>query len=160
MTKYMKIFKILMFIIICELVGIAGSFFTVSSIGSWYIYLNKPVFNPPNWVFGPVWTILYALMGYSAYRIWTKGIKKEKVGNAKEYFIFQLVLNAIWTPVFFGSKDLLMALVIIAVLWLLILKTILLFYKLDKISAYLLIPYLLWVSFATILNFSLWYLNK
>jgi len=156
----MKSLKILGFVLVCELVGIAGSYFTISSIPNWYVTLAKPVFNPPNWLFGPVWTILYALMGYSAYLINEKRLKKKGVKEALRIFVIQLFLNGVWTPVFFGAKELFVALIVIAVLWIYILKTILKFYKIEKLASYLLIPYLLWVSFATLLNFSIWYLNK
>lgn len=155
----MKLLKILAFIIFCELVGIVGSYFTISSIPNWYATLNKPFFNPPNFLFGPVWTLLYALMGISAYLIWEKGIKKKDIKEALKLFTIQLFLNGIWTPIFFGAKELFVALIVILIMWVFILKTILKFRKINKIASYLLIPYLLWVSFASLLNFSIWYLN-
>jgi translocator protein len=157
---YKKILKIIGFIFACEFIGIAGSYFTISSIPTWYSTLIKPPFSPPNYLFGPVWTTLYALMGISAYLIWEKGLKKKETSAALKFFIVQLVLNAIWTPVFFGLKELFLALLIIVVMWVFILRTIMSFYRIDKTASYLMIPYLLWVSFATLLNFSIWYLNK
>lgn len=151
--------KILGFILICELIGILGSYFTISSIATWYATLNKPFFNPPNYLFGPVWTALYALMGISAYMIWEKGITNKSVMVALKYFGIQLFLNAIWSPIFFGKKDLLLALFVIILMWIFICFTIWKFYKIRKIAAFLMFPYLLWVSFATILNYSIWYLN-
>lgn len=145
---------------ICLLAGVFGTIFTISSIPTWYAFLNKPSFSPPNWIFGPVWTILYVMMGISIALIWQKGLKKKKVRDAVYFFGIQLLLNAIWTPIFFGAKDLLMALIVIFLMWIFILKTILAFGKISKNASYLLYPYLAWVSFATILNFSVWFLNK
>lgn len=148
------------FILLCELVGIIGSIFTFTSIADWYVYLNKPFFSPPNYLFGPVWTTLYALMGISVYLIWIKRVKNKKAEDGLKLFWIQLALNFIWTPVFFGAKNLFMALVVIGLLWVYIVKTIKAFAKVNKTAAYLLYPYLAWVSFASLLNFSLWILNK
>jgi len=155
--KLPKLTRLIVFVAICELVGILGSFFTVQVIPTWYAYLNKPTFNPPNWIFGPVWSLLYFLMGISAFLIWDKNKKDIKI--AKSLFIFQLFLNGIWSPVFFGLKNLLLALMIITALWFFIILTILKFYNISKKAAYLLIPYILWVTFASILNYSVWRLN-
>ena len=157
MPKYLRLVGL---VIICELVGILGSVYTVSSIPTWYFGLNKPFFNPPNYLFGPVWTILYALMGVSIFRILEIKKRDEKVKEAIKLFWIQLFLNGIWTPIFFGAKQLFLALIVIAFMWFFILKTIKAFAKIDKISAYLLYPYLAWVSFATLLNFSIWFLNR
>jgi tryptophan-rich sensory protein len=127
---------------------------------SWYSTLIKPPFNPPSWVFGPAWTILYILMAISAYLVWKKGFKKKNVKDALKIFGIQLVLNLLWSPVFFGLKNILMALILIMILWYFILHTIREFYKIDKMAAYLLYPYFAWVSFATILNLSIWLLNR
>jgi tryptophan-rich sensory protein len=143
----------------CELVGIIGSIFTFSSIPTWYAALNKPPFAPPNWIFGPVWTLLYFLMGVSFYLIWQQGWKKKKVGTAGKYFLYQLALNFVWSPIFFGLRSPLLALFVIIAMWILIVITIKQFYPLSKWAAYLLIPYLLWVSFATLLNASIAFLN-
>lgn len=126
----------------------------------WYSTLNKPFFTPPSWLFGPAWTVLYILMAISAYLIWRKGFKKQQVREALKIFGIQLVLNLIWSPVFFGFHQLFLSLVIILILWYLIFKTIIVFAKIDKIASYLLYPYILWVSFATVLNFSVWLLNR
>lgn len=155
-----KIFRYVLSIGICLLAGAVGTIFTVSSIPTWYVLLNKPSFSPPNWLFGPVWTILYILMGVSLAMVWLKGVKSKKVRDAILLFGIQLGLNAIWSPVFFGAKNLFLALVIIIFMWIYILKTILAFRKIDKTSSYLLYPYITWVSFASILNFSVWLLNK
>jgi benzodiazapine receptor len=152
--------KILVSVLVCLAAGGIGTPFTIQSIPTWYATLNKPAFSPPNYLFGPVWTLLYILMGIALYLIWKKGLKTKKVRNALSLFEIQLVLNLIWSPVFFGLKNILLALGIIIVLWIYILKTILAFAKIDKKASYLLIPYILWVSFAAVLNFSVWVLNK
>lgn len=153
MSKYLKLTG---FVIGCELVGILGSVFTIKAIPSWYLYLNKPFFSPPNWIFGPVWTILYLLMGIAIYQI-VNSKKNTKV--AIKMFLIQLALNFIWTPMFFGIKDLSLALLVILFMWYYILRTIQEFAKISKTASYLLYPYLAWVSFATLLNFSIWILN-
>lgn len=155
-----KFLKLVSSIVICFLAGGIGSVFTVSAIPTWYAYLNKPFFSPPNWIFGPVWTTLYILMGISLYLIWIKGFKTKKVRDAIVLFIIQLILNAIWSPVFFGYKNLLLAFVIIVAMIFYVVKTILAFGKIDKKASYLLYPYLAWISFASILNFSVWFLNR
>jgi len=144
-------------ILICELAGIIGSVFTFSAIPTWYATLAKPMFSPPNWVFGPVWTILYALMGVAAYMVWEKGGKHEP--RAMKAFGLQLFLNAIWTPVFFGLKDLFAAFVIIALMWAAIVVTMVLFWRVDRKASLLLSPYLAWVTFAAILNYGLAMMN-
>ena len=151
--------KLIISVIGCELVGILGSVFTVSSIPTWYATLNRPSFAPPNWIFGPVWTTLYLLMGVSFYLIWKQGWKKKKIRTAGNYFLAQLGLNFIWSPIFFGLRTPLIALLVIIAMWILIVMTIKKFYPLSKWAAYLLVPYLLWVSFATILNAAIAVLN-
>lgn len=141
---------------ICQSAGIIGAVFTVSSIQNWYNFLNKPAFSPPNWLFGPVWIILYFLMGISLYWIWIK----KSAGNALKIFAFHLALNASWSLVFFGLRNIFLALINIVILWILILIVIIKFYRVDKKAGLILIPYLLWVSFATVLNYNLWLLNK
>ena len=127
---------------------------------SWYGTLNKPFFTPPPWLFGPAWTILYVLIGISAHLVWKNGFKKKNVKEALKVFAIQLVLNLSWSPVFFGAKNIFLALIVIIFMLIFIAKTITVFAKINKLSAYLLYPYLAWVSFATILNFSVWLLNK
>lgn len=151
--------KLLVSVIGCELVGIAATPFTISAIRSWYQTLNKPFFSPPNWVFGPTWTILYFLMGVSAFLIWQKGYKSKKAKEALILFIIQLLFNFLWSVFFFGLHSIFLGLLDIIILWILILITTLKFYKISKIAAYLLIPYLLWVTFATLLNLSILILN-
>jgi len=139
--------------------GVIGSAFTFTGINSWYQYLLKPNFNPPSWLFGPVWTTLYILMGIALYLIWKDGLKKDFVKNSFLLFIVNLVLNSLWSIVFFGLQNPALAFLVIILLWLVILVLIIRFYKINKLASYLLIPYILWVSFASILNFSIWQLN-
>lgn len=154
--KYLKLF---VSIVLCELVGIAGTPFTTSAIPSWYAGLTKPFFAPPNWVFGPVWTILYALMGVSIFLILQKGIQKKQVRQAASIFAVQLFLNFTWSIVFFGARSPILGLINIILLASMIVLNIRLFYPLSKTAAYLLLPYLAWVSFATILNMAIFFLN-
>jgi benzodiazapine receptor len=153
------ILKLAFSIIVCELVGVLGSVFTAPAIGTWYAALNKPSFNPPNWIFGPVWISLYFIMGVSAYLIWRRGLKKPGVRISMFLFLVQLVLNAAWTPVFFGLRQPGAALAVIAAMWFAILATILSFRKASVTAAVLLIPYIAWVSFAAALNAAIVLLN-
>lgn len=142
---------------VCLSAGILGSFFTVSSIPTWYVTLNKPVFSPPNWVFGPVWTLLYIMIGVSFYLIWVSKVKNKQ--RAIHLFLIQLILNALWSIIFFGMKNPVLALVDIVVLWVVIVLTIKSFHKINKLAAKLLYPYIAWVSFAAILNLYIVILN-
>jgi len=151
--------KLIISVFGCELVGLLGTPFTISAIPTWYANLNKPFFAPPNWLFGPVWTLLYFLMGVSLYLIWKQGLEKKKVKTAVIYFLAQLGLNFVWSPIFFGLRAPLIALIIITAMWVLIVITIKIFYPLSKWAAYLLVPYLLWVSFALLLNAAITLLN-
>ena len=144
---------------VSELAGIIGSVFTTSAIPNWYRTLEKPLLNPPSWVFGPVWVTLYALMGVAAFLVWRHGWKKGKVKIALGIFGVQLFLNTIWSIIFFGFENPAWALVDIVLLWIAIVWTIVVFYKISKWAAYLLIPYVIWVSFAAYLNYSIWILN-
>lgn len=156
MAKYLVL---VLFVLGCLLIGYLGSFFTIASIPTWYAALNKPFFSPPNWLFGPVWTSLYTLMAVSAFRIWERR-KSKGAKYALKLFGIQLFLNAIWSPVFFGARNLGLAFVIIIAMAYFIFLTIKAFAKVDKVSSYLLYPYMAWVSFASILNFSVWLLNR
>lgn len=151
--------KLIISIVGCELVGIVGIPFTLSAIPVWYAYLTKPFFSPPSWIFGPVWTLLYFLMGVSFYLIWRQGWKKKKIKTAGLIFLAQLGLNLLWSPIFFGLRSPLLGLITIAALWVLIIITMQKFLPLSKLAYYLLVPYLLWVSFATILNTAILILN-
>lgn len=151
MNKFLKLF---LAILLCQGAGLIGSIFTINSVTTWYSTLEKPFFNPPPWIFGPVWTILYLLMGISLYLVW---------GNKKitlKWFWIQLILNSLWSILFFGLKNPALAFLEIIFLWLAIVLTIQSFWKYNRNAAWLLIPYLLWVSFAGILNLSIALLNK
>jgi len=151
--------KLVIAIGVSEMAGIVGSFFTVSAIPNWYAGLVKPVLNPPGWVFGPVWTTLYALMGVAAFLIWRHGWEKKEVKTVLGMFSVQIFLNAIWSIIFFGLHSPIWAFVDIVLLWLAIVWTIVVFYRVSKPAAYLLLPYILWVSFAAYLNYTIWMLN-
>ena len=151
--------RLIISIVICQLAGIIGSFFTAPNIPTWYAGVNKPWFNPPNWLFAPVWTILFVLMGISLYLIWEKGIEKKNVRLAVSVFGIQLFFNTIWSLLFFGLQNPMLAFFEIIILWLSILATIFLFYKLSKPAAFMLVPYIAWVTFAAVLNYYIWILN-
>lgn len=151
--------KLLISILGCELAGILGSVVTAPAISTWYITLNKSPLNPPPWIFGPVWTVLYLLMGVSLFLLWKKGFTNKKRKKALTIFFIQLSLNVAWSFLFFGLHSPIFGLLDIVLLWVAILATILAFMKISKIAAYLLLPYFAWVSFATILNASVVILN-
>ncbi len=144
---------------VCLLIGFLSGFATQSSVNEWYVTLNKPSFTPPNWLFGPVWTLLYIMMGVSAGIVWSKGFYHKWVKTALYHFGFQLLFNALWSVVFFGFQNPFWALLVILVLMMLILGTIRWFNIVSKTAAYLLIPYFLWVCFASLLNYRIWMLN-
>jgi tryptophan-rich sensory protein len=179
--NFNKTSRFLISIIICEFAGVIGSVFTAPEIGGWYKSLQKPSFNPPSWIFAPVWTLLFLLMGISFYLVWEKKwIVKNKIGTNKKawnslsqefyngkfeklniilIFWLQLFLNVLWSVAFFGMNSPSTAFSVLLMLWISIVFTIINFYRVSKISAYLLIPYILWVSFAGILNFAILILN-
>jgi len=150
--------KLIIAIIICEAAGGIGSIFTANSVAIWFPTLNKPSFNPPNWLFAPVWTLLFLLMGIALYLVWQKK-SNQWVKTAVMIFAFQLILNIAWSFLFFFLHNPLAGLIEIIFLWLAILLTIIYFYKISKPAAYLLLPYLLWVSFAAVLTYFLFRLN-
>ncbi|MCX9082092.1 MAG: tryptophan-rich sensory protein [Candidatus Methanoperedens sp.] len=152
--------KLIFSIFICLFAGFIGSYFTTPAIPTWFATLQKPSFAPPNWVFAPVWTSLYIMMGISLFLVWQKGREDKTVKAAIYLFAGQLVLNALWSFVFFGLRSPLLGLIEIIILWIAILATIMSFMKVSRTAAYLLIPYFLWVSFASIVNFSIWSLNR
>jgi tryptophan-rich sensory protein len=152
--------KLIFSIFICLFAGFIGSYFTTPAIPTWYATLLKPSFAPPNWVFFPVWTALFIMMGISLFLIWKKGWEDKTVKTAIYLFAGQLVLNALWSVAFFGLRSPLLGLMEIILLWFAILVTILSFKKISRTAAYLLIPYILWVSFAAFLNFMIWRLNN
>lgn len=145
---------------LCLGAGLIGSVFTSQSISTWYAELQKPLFAPPNWIFGPVWTLLFILMGISFAVVWNKYGAVKGVGVAIILFLIQLVFNILWSAAFFALRSPLLGLIDIFILLVLILLTIRIFYRVSPAGAYLLVPYALWVSFATILNFSILSLNR
>jgi len=153
--------RILLCVVICLAVGYLSSITTQSSIKTWYPTIEKPIFNPPNWVFAPVWTLLFILMGIAAGRVWNQlETNKELVKKGLLFFAVQLALNALWSYLFFGLQNIFLALIEIILLWLVIFETYLIFKQIDKKASYLLLPYLAWVGFATILTASIFWLNK
>jgi tryptophan-rich sensory protein len=141
--------------------GVIGSLaVTGQGFSSWYAAIQKPGFTPPGWVFGPVWTILYLLMGVAAFLVWQRGLGSRPVRTALVWFLVQLALNAAWTPVFFGLHRIGLALLVIVLLWVAIIVTMYYFFRVSRPAGLLLVPYLLWVSFATVLNASIWHLNR
>lgn len=164
MVPGMKILDVIKLIIAVGLslsAGVFGSVFTTrSDFSSWYDTLNKPFFNPPGWVFGPVWTALYILMGIAAFVVWRQGLQRRAARIALACFAFQLVLNALWSAIFFGMHRIDVALIEIVVLWAAIAATIVTFRRVSQVAAVLLYPYILWVSFAVVLNASIWVLNR
>jgi tryptophan-rich sensory protein len=151
--------KIFIAILICLGIGFLGSIATQTSVNTWYTTLNKPSFNPPNWLFAPVWTTLFILMGISAGIVWSKGFYHVWVKTALYHFGIQLILNASWSIVFFGYRSPLIGLITIVILVIMVLLTFKWFRIVNKTAAYLLIPYILWIAYATALNFEIWRLN-
>jgi len=165
--KINNILKLIIAIVICELAGIIGSLFTTPAIGSnWYVGLAKPAWMPASWLFAPVWILLFALMGISLYLIWFShakspdGQEKRRIKIVLGIFIGQLILNILWSIIFFGLHSPAAAFIEIIFLWLTILATIIIFSKTSKAAAWLLVPYILWVSFAAYLNYSIWQLSS
>jgi len=147
------------FIVISQAAGIIGSIFTSNSIRTWYVEISRPPFTPPNWIFAPVWISLYLLMGISGYLVWKKGARKKEVRIALILFFIQLALNSVWSILFFGLHLILAAFIEILLLWIAILFMIFKFWPVSKTAALIQIPYILWVSFAAVLNFSFAVLN-
>ncbi|WP_395045208.1 TspO/MBR family protein [Flavobacterium sp.] len=156
-----RILRIVLVVTTCLVIGYLSGTVTRESILTWYPTIIKPFFNPPNWIFAPVWTVLYIMMGVSGGMIWNRlESDNENVKKAFLFFILQLGLNALWSYLFFGLHNPLLALIEIILLWLIIFETYIQFKKIDKIAGFLFIPYLAWVSFATLLNASIYWLNK
>lgn len=137
--------------------GLSG-YSTSSAINDWYVTLNKPFFNPPNYLFAPVWTCLYALMGISLFLVW-KSPKGKLRNKAIVIFSVQIILNFFWSLLFFNLRNPGMALIEIVMLWTSILLMVLFYRRISKLAGYLQVPYLLWVTFASVLNTAIWYLN-
>ena len=157
--RFREILKLVASVILCQLAGFWGSLFTTPAIPTWYATLKKPFFTPPHWIFGPVWISLFILMGISLFYVWRRPDHPE-FKKALIFFFVQLILNVLWSLAFFGLRLPLLGLVDSILLWMAILLTIQHFSKVSKFAGALLLPYLIWVSFATLLNFSLWILNR
>lgn len=148
-------------VVTCVGVGYLSSLFTREGVETWYTTIQKPSFNPPNEVFAPVWSVLYVIMGVAAGLVWNRiDMQRDLVKKALTFFWIQLALNALWSFLFFGLHNPLLALIEIVLLWLLIYETFVQFNKVSKVAAYLMLPYLAWVTFATVLNASIWWLNR
>lgn len=151
--------KLFIALIIPQLAGIIGSYFTTSAITTWYTTLERPTITPPNWVFGPTWILLYVLMGIALFLVWRKGLQAPGVRIALILFGLQLILNTVWSVIFFGLHNPGAALMEIALLWCAIIATMIAFVRVSKPAVWLLVPYIAWVSFAAYLNYSFWVLN-
>jgi len=158
-TKTLDLIKLIASIVICLIAGALGSFFTTPAIPTWYATLIKPSIAPPNWVFFPVWTALFIMMGISLFLVWQKSLQDQQVKTALSIFTIQLILNVLWSAAFFGLRSPIAGLIVISILWVFILAMIPRFMKISRVAGLLLIPYLLWVSFASIINFLIWRLN-
>jgi benzodiazapine receptor len=158
-NRVMTILTLIGAIVLCNLAGIAGSLVTVTGPGSWYDMLAKPSFNPPSWLFFPVWSALYILMGISLFLVLMEKRRGREVTIPLALFGAQLVLNALWSYLFFYLESTLLGLAGILVLWIFILATTITFFSVNRVAAILLIPYLAWVSFAAVLNYALYILN-
>jgi translocator protein len=153
-------FKLIVSILACLTAGGIGSLFTFKAIPTWYRSLKKPRYTPPNGAFGPVWTILYVLMGISVFLVWDRGLDASGAIFAFVLFWIQLVINSLWSVIFFGMKSRGGGVVTVTVLWLLILATMIAFFRVSSWAAALLIPYIVWVSIASYLNIGVWMLNR
>jgi len=156
----MKGRSVIRLIVACVVSLSAGAIGSLAGTNSWYATIEKPAFTPPDWVFGPVWTVLYLLMGVAAFLVWQRGLGLRMVRVALAWFLGQIVLNALWSPVFFGLHRVDLALVVIVLLWGALVVTMYWFFRVSRAAGLLLIPYLLWVSFAAVLNASIWWLNR
>jgi len=156
--KLNDILKLAVSIVLCQLAGFLGSLFTTPAIPTWYQTLHKPFFTPPNWIFSPVWISLFLLMGISLFLVWRRQ-DHPQVKTALIFFFVQLILNILWSAAFFGLRSPLLGLMDIVLLWIAILLTTRDFLKVSKMAGFLLLPYLLWVGFAVLLNLALWILN-
>ncbi|WP_318310512.1 TspO/MBR family protein [Flagellimonas crocea] len=155
-----RIVYITVSVLVCLAIGFLSSIATQSSVNDWYVTLNKPSFTPPNYLFAPVWTALYIMMGVAAGIVWSKGYHHIWVKTALYHFVFQLLLNALWSIVFFGLKNPLGGMIVILALLTMIILTIKWFKVISKPAALLMIPYVLWVAFASALNYKIWELNS
>ena len=156
---YKKVLRFIISIIICQSAGIFGSLFTFEAVPDWYITLEKPFFAPPNWIFGPVWIILYFLMGVSLYIVWENELKSKTRNVFFVVFAIQLILNALWSLLFFGLKSPLLGLIDILILDVMLVVTIFYAKRVSKYAAMLLIPYMVWIIIASVLNYAIMVLN-
>lgn len=157
MSPSMRLLPLIISILIAQVAGVIGSFFTVASVGDWYADLVLPSVAPPSWLFAPVWVTLYTLMGIAAYLVW----QRRSVGGRRALTVYgvQLVFNAMWSAIFFGLRNPGMAFAEIILLLLLIVFTTIVFWRIDHRAGWLFMPYLVWVGFASYLNFAIWVLN-
>jgi translocator protein len=158
-TRFQDVLRLFFSLAACFSAGFIGSIFTGDSVRSWYPLLLKPSFTPPSWLMAPVWFLLYILMGISAFLIWRKGVRDFQVKESMIIFVIQLLLNILWSYAFFGLRSPLYGLIVIVPLWTAILLTIINFHRISKTAAFLLIPYSVWISYATVLNFAIYILN-
>lgn len=159
MKNLNPIWMLALFIAVCFLVAGAGTIFTSGSVSNWYPTLRKPSWNPPAWIFGPVWSALYLMMAIAAWLVWRRA-GFDGAAGALRLFAVQLTLNALWSPLFFGLRSPLAGLVDIFPLWAAVLATLVSFWKISPLAGALMAPYWLWVSFATMLNFTIWRMNR
>lgn len=161
-TRYPKpsrdVLSLAGFLVLCLVVSGIGATITATTVRTWYPTLHKPPFNPPDWVFAPVWTTLYVLMAIAGWRVWRRA-RLEVTRKALIVFVVQLALNLAWSFIFFGLQQISLALVEIVILLLAIIANTILFWRIDRWAGALFVPYVLWVAFATVLNASLWLLN-
>lgn len=157
--KISSLWKLIISFSVVTVAAVVGSLATFSAIPTWYVTLHRTVLTPPNWVFGPVWTLLYILMAVAAFLVW-KQAKTEESRQGLILFIEQLVLNVAWSVIFFGLHQILLAFVTIIILWLTIIVTTIWFFRVNKPAGYLMLPYIVWVSFASMLNFAVYLVNK
>jgi benzodiazapine receptor len=153
------IFKLLITIIVCQGAGIMGSLFIAPAIPAWYAALRQPSFTPPEWLYEPIWIVIYLLMAIAAFLVWWRGLHIKPVRIALILFVVQLIVNVLWAFVLFGLQSILCGLITIVVLWILILFTIIQFYEVSILAGCLMVPYILWVTYAIVLNGSLYLLN-
>ena len=151
--------KLILSILIVFVAGSIGTLSTISELTTWYAALTKPDWTPPNWAFGPIWSTLYVLMGIALFLVWRKGLERKDVKFAIIIFVVQLVLNVLWSVVFFGMHSIFSGFILILILWIAIFANIIAFYVISKPAGLILIPYLIWVSIASYLNYSVYLLN-
>ena len=150
---------VILIVLACEGVGILAALATQSSVGTWYPMLVKPAFTPPGWLFGPVWTALYALMGIAVWLVGRRGWRTEGVQRAVGLFVLQLGLNGLWSFAFFGFRSVSGGFVVIVLLWIAIVLALWSFFRLQRVAGWLMVPYLLWVTYAAVLNGTIWWMN-